>query len=49
MIDAVRDTSTGRLILGSGFDPRDLISYTIGVLIATLLEWGVRRKRAAIT
>jgi hypothetical protein len=37
-LDAVRGTTIGQLTLGSGFDPRDLIAYTLGVLLAALLE-----------
>ncbi|MEO8481321.1 MAG: DUF2809 domain-containing protein [Acidobacteriota bacterium] len=48
-IDAVRRTTFGELVLGSGFDPRDLAAYAVGVLAATLLERlvvGRRRPRA---
>lgn len=37
-IDAVRATLPGRLVLGSGFDPRDLAAYAIGVIAAVLLD-----------
>ncbi|HEV7994083.1 MAG TPA: DUF2809 domain-containing protein [Gemmatimonadaceae bacterium] len=37
-LDAVRRTLAGRLVLGSGFDPRDLVAYAGGVLVAMLLE-----------
>jgi hypothetical protein len=37
-LDAVRGTAVGRLVLGSGFDPRDLAAYAAGVLAAILLE-----------
>lgn len=37
-IDAIRSTTLGHLVLGSGFDPRDLGAYTAGVLIAALLD-----------
>jgi hypothetical protein len=37
-IDALRDTTLGHLVLGSGFDPRDLASYTAGVFAAALLD-----------
>ncbi len=30
-------------MLGSGFDPRDLIAYTAGVLAAVLLDWAIVR------
>jgi len=37
-LDALRRTTAGHLVLGSGFDPRDLFSYTLGVLAAMLVE-----------
>ena len=37
-LDAVRATTPGHLVLGSGFDPRDLAAYTAGVLAAWLLD-----------
>jgi hypothetical protein len=37
-LEALRQTTAGHLVLGSGFDPRDFVSYTLGVLAAMLLE-----------
>ena len=37
-LDALRSTTLGHLFLGSGFDPRDLAAYTLGVLAAAVLE-----------
>jgi hypothetical protein len=37
-LDAVRRTRLGHLVLGSGFDPRDLLAYAGGVLMAVRLE-----------
>ncbi len=37
-IDAVRATTLGHLVLGSGFDPRDLAAYVLGVLAAGYLD-----------
>ena len=37
-LDAVRRTTLGHLVLGSGFDARDLVAYTLGVLAAVALE-----------
>jgi hypothetical protein len=37
-LDALRRTRVGHLALGSGFDPRDLAAYAIGVLAAVLLD-----------
>jgi hypothetical protein len=36
--DAARATPLGHLVLGSGFDERDLGAYALGVLGAALLE-----------
>jgi hypothetical protein len=48
-IDAVRETTMGRLVLGSGFDPRDFAAYFIGVLVALIADraqWKDRRRRS---
>jgi hypothetical protein len=47
-LDAVRATRLGHLVLGSGFDPRDLAAYALGVAGAALLDAlvVVRRGRA---
>lgn len=47
-LDALRATTAGRLVLGSGFDPRDLVAYAVGVLAAWALEraWRARRRPA---
>jgi hypothetical protein len=37
-LDAVRATPLGHLVLGSGFDARDLAAYAGGVAMAALLE-----------
>ncbi|AHG92776.1 Protein of unknown function DUF2809 (plasmid) [Gemmatirosa kalamazoonensis] len=37
-LDAVRGTTLGHLVLGSGFDARDLAAYALGVLVAALIE-----------
>ena len=47
-VDALRATMAGHLVLGSGFDPRDLVAYAAGVLAAVLLEAAVRRRRGAV-
>jgi hypothetical protein len=46
-LDAIRRTTVGHLVLGSGFDPRDLAAYAAGVLGAVLLERIIRRPRPA--
>ena len=43
VVDALRNTTAGGLVLGSGFDPRDLVAYTLGVLLAVILERAVMR------
>ena len=45
-IDALRETTLGHLVLGSGFDPRDLASYAAGVLAAAWLELVMLRRSA---
>jgi hypothetical protein len=44
-LDAVRSTPVGQLVLGSGFDPRDLAAYAFGVLGAVGLELASRMVR----
>jgi hypothetical protein len=41
-LDALRHTTAGHLVLGSGFDLRDLLAYTLGVLAAALIERTLR-------
>lgn len=41
-LDAIRDTTLGQLVLGSGFDARDLVAYAAGVAAAVLLEMTAR-------
>ena len=36
--DAIRATRLGHLVLGSGFDARDLVAYALGVAGAVLVE-----------
>jgi hypothetical protein len=44
-LDSVRRTMVGHLVLGSGFDVRDMLAYTLGVLMTGLLEFAVRHTR----
>lgn len=37
-LDMLRRTTVGQLTLGTGFDLRDLLAYTVGVLAAAFLE-----------
>lgn len=37
-LDALRATTPGHLVLGSGFDARDLVAYALGVGAAALIE-----------
>jgi hypothetical protein len=37
-LEALRATRLGHLVLGSGFDPRDLLSYALGVAAAGGLD-----------
>jgi hypothetical protein len=43
-LDAVRQTTIGRLVLGTGFDTRDLGAYAVGVLMACALESAVKAR-----
>lgn len=53
VLDALRATVPGRLVLGTGFDPRDLLAYATGVVAAMALEralhwalhWALHRRR----
>ena len=44
VLDGWRLTIPGQLILGTGFDPRDLGAYALGVLATLILELLVRRR-----
>ena len=46
ILDALRRTTAGHLVLGSGFDLRDFAAYAAGVLAAVLLERATERRRA---
>src|SRR5215203_2211580 len=46
-IDAIRATSVGHLVLGSGFDPRDFAAYAFGVACAALVARVLPDSRAA--
>ena len=43
-LDAVRETTMGRLVLGSGFDPRDIAAYALGVAVAAGSERATRAR-----
>ena len=43
-LDSARSTTMGHLVLGSGFDPRDIVAYAAGVAIAVGTEWLVTRR-----
>ena len=47
VLDSWRLTTPGRLILGTGFDVRDLGAYALGVLASLLLELMVRQRAMA--
>lgn len=42
-LDSVRNTAIGQLVLGSGFDVRDLGAYALGVAAALGLELAAKR------
>ena len=43
-LDALRATTIGHLVLGSGFDPRDFLAYGLGVAAVALLDLALRRR-----
>ena len=42
VLDALRRTLPGHLLLGSGYDPRDFLAYAAGVAFAVVLAHGMR-------
>lgn len=44
LLDALRAITLGRLTLGTGFDPRDLLAYAVGVAVSVMLERMIRPK-----
>jgi hypothetical protein len=48
-LDALRNTMAGQLVLGSGFDPRDLLAYAGGVLAAAIVDrtWLAKAKQSS--
>lgn len=45
-LDALRATRVGHLVLGSGFDARDLVSYTAGIIVFAWIDSRARRNAA---
>ncbi len=43
-LDSLRQSTLVHLVLGSGFDARDLLSYTCGVGVAVLIERAFSRR-----
>jgi Protein of unknown function (DUF2809) len=43
-IDSIRSATLGHLVLGSGFDPIDLVCYGAGIGIGALIEAGLFRR-----
>lgn len=37
-LDTLRSTQLGQLVLGSGYDSRDLMSYAAGVVVAVVID-----------
>lgn len=46
VLDAIRATRIGHLVLGSGFDARDLLAYVLGVAAAAVVSASLRADRA---
>ena len=47
-LDALRSTTPGRLALGSGFDPVDLVAYAAGVALALAADLAWQRRVASV-
>jgi hypothetical protein len=45
VLDSWRHYTIGQLTLGSGFDPRDLGAYALGIVAAVAIEIVMRRSR----
>jgi hypothetical protein len=45
-LDAIRESRLGHLVLGSGFDPRDLAAYALGIVVAAAVSVSLRAGRA---
>ncbi len=45
LIDSIRQTTLGGLVLGFGFLWTDLVCYSIGIAAGSLTEWGIERFR----
>jgi hypothetical protein len=45
-IDSIRATTLGHLILGSGFSWMDIAAYSVGILLACLVETGFFRLKS---
>lgn len=46
-LDAIRATTLGHLVLGADYDARDLLAYLAGVLLSTVIDDAIRRRRIA--
>ena len=49
LLEAVRATRMGALVLGNGFDPRDLVAYALGVIVAALVDACLPRRPREMT
>lgn len=45
-LDAMRETTMGHLVLGNGFDARDLLAYALGTGVAVLIDVGIFKNRS---
>lgn len=46
-LNALRKTTLGELVLGSGFDARDFLAYGVGIAVAVVIEVMLRRSPAS--
>jgi hypothetical protein len=47
-LDAFRQTPIGQVTIGSGFDPRDLLAYAVGVAAAAVFDAVVLSRRGLL-
>jgi hypothetical protein len=44
-LNDLRSTSVGRAVLGSGFKWSDMVAYSIGAMVAAVVDFGLRQRR----
>lgn len=46
-MQALRANKLAYLVLGNGFDPRDLLAYAVGIALGAAVDWVWERRRSA--